>query len=133
MTEGSCRDASPALFGRFDCILIFGVLHHLGSAEAVAAALANAYSLLKDGGVLCCVEPRPSLIRRGAMAILPRLPVPERLGYLSTAAELMRLESANLRRWFGIQPGLLKAAESAGFKRVFHHEDWRCAFLKLRK
>ncbi|MBI5882433.1 MAG: class I SAM-dependent methyltransferase [Elusimicrobia bacterium] len=133
MREGSCLDPGWAPPGSFDCVLIFGVLHHLGSRGEVETALRGAFSLLRKGGFLCCVEPRPSIIRRAAMAVLPLIPVPRFFGYASTAAELMRLEGEGLRRWFGIQPSLLKTAEAAGFKSVFIHDDWRCAFLKLRK
>ena len=62
-------DAEEVCFGNatFDAVLIFAGLHHLPRYEA---AIANAYRVLRPGGVFICLEPSSRAWYRKPMELL---------------------------------------------------------------
>ena len=62
-------DAEKVCFAndRFDAVLIFAGLHHLPHYEA---AIANAYRVLKPGGIFICLEPSSQAWYRKPMELL---------------------------------------------------------------
>jgi SAM-dependent methyltransferase len=95
---------------RLDAALVDSVLHHL---EPLGPALAELRRVIRPGGRLCLLEPRPALLRRLMDAAMDRVPFPPPLRARQvTYLEERETYHAWLRRW----PDLPREIERAGFQ-----------------
>lgn len=90
-----------------DAVLVDSVLHHL---DPLAPALDELRRVIRAGGRLCLLEPRPALLRRLLDAAMDRVPFPPPLRARQvTYLEERETYHAWLRRWPGL-PGELRRA-----------------------
>lgn len=96
--------------GALDAVLIDSVLHHL---LPLAPALAELRRVLRTGGRLCILEPRPTLLRRLLDGAMDRFPFPPPL----RARQLTYFEERDqYRAWLAYFPKLEGDLRAAGFE-----------------
>jgi len=95
--------------GALDAVLIDSVLHHL---VPLGPALAELQRVLRPGGRLCVLEPRPTLLRRILDTAMDHLPFPPPL----RARQLTYFEEHDqYHKWLRYFPRLEGDLQGAGF------------------
>jgi SAM-dependent methyltransferase len=98
--------------GALDAVLVDSVLHHLTPLDA---ALAELRRVLRPGGRLCVLEPRPSILRRIFEAAMDRVPFPPPL----RARQLTYFEEREVdQAWNRYFPRFQDDVRKAGFDIV---------------
>jgi ubiquinone/menaquinone biosynthesis C-methylase UbiE len=93
-----------------DAVLVDSVLHHL---ERLPPALGELGRVLRPGGRLCVLEPRPALLRTLVDAVMDRLPVPPPL----RARQVTYLEEReSYHAWLRRFPAVEGELATAGFR-----------------
>lgn len=104
--------ALPVAGGALDAVLADSVLHHL---TTVAPTLAEIRRVLRPGGRLCLLEPRPSAPRRLMDAAMDRVTFPPPL----RARQLTYLEERNTyHAWLRYVPRLAEDLRAASLEPV---------------
>ena len=114
-----------------DVVIVNQVFHHIDDFNGAADELAR---ILKPGGLLCFLEPSPTLLRRAMDVVTFQTPFPSFIGFVKIRYEVMKLEMAT-----GFYPNFLNHQTefhnviNRRFSPVWHRQSWFFQFGKYRK
>jgi len=104
----------------FDCILVDGVFHHLAYKKK---AIENIKRVLKRGGNLYFIEPRPHFLRH-LVDVLSNTGVSKYIPGLRGRAIYYITEAKEMNFWLNEVASFLGELEKAGFKRDYVRNDF---------
>jgi SAM-dependent methyltransferase len=114
-----------------DVVIINQVFHHIKDFNAAVDELTR---ILKPGGVLCFMEPSPTLLRRAMDVLTFRTPLPNLVGFVKTRYEVMHLEmETGLYPYFLNHQTKFLNAIKRGFSPVWHRQSWFFQFGMYKK
>jgi len=123
--------AKKAHQGRYDVVVITGVLHHLKDYGQVQRCLRNIHAVLKPGGTFYTLEPWKHLIR----SIMQYLVRDTFVGYIIFRKDkiLLKLEERELGQWLEMEKDVTAYAPTVGLHQIYGKKDLRYRYLIFQK
>jgi|SRR3989344_1898474 len=99
----------------FDVVLVDSVFHHITDYQA---SLSEISRVLKDGGVLCFLEPRNTFLRWLADTVAPTW-IGQNLPVIKTRSKAYMGEREVMTHWLSTYDQFFNLLKKAGFKKIF--------------
>lgn len=130
VTQGTLSE-TRLLNGCADAVIVNQVFHHVDDYDA---ALVELHRVIKPGGLLCILEPAPTLLRWGMDLLTFHTPLPKIMKPVRARYEVMKLEvETGLYPKFLRQQAEFHAALENKFERLWHRPSWFFQFGKYRR
>ncbi len=114
-----------------DVVIVSQVFHHIDKYDE---AMKEIVRILKPGGLLCFLEPSPTLVRRLMDMITFHTILPEWIGPINTRYEVMKLEmETGMYPYFLDNQVLFGKALEKYFVKIWHRHRLFFQFGKYRK
>jgi 2-polyprenyl-3-methyl-5-hydroxy-6-metoxy-1,4-benzoquinol methylase len=117
--------------GRYDVVVMVGVLHHLKNFGEMQRCLRNVHTLLKPGGSFYTLEPWKNIVR----SIMMKLIRDTFVGHVIMKNEkvLLKLEERELGQWLELEKDVTAYAPQAGLKVAYQSKDIRYRYIIFQK
>jgi ubiquinone/menaquinone biosynthesis C-methylase UbiE len=114
-----------------DVVIVSQVFHHIDKYDEAVAELSR---ILKPGGIMCFLEPSPTLLRRLMDVVTFYTILPKWIGPINTRYEVMKLEmETGMYPYFLDNQSLFREALKRYFVKIWHRQGLFFQFGKYRK
>ncbi len=117
--------------GRYDVVVMVGVLHHLKDFDEVKRCFKNVHKILKPGGHFYTLEPWKNVVRSIAMKLIRDTFVGNFI--LPKEIVLLKLEERELGQWLEMEKDVTAYAPQAGLKMHYQSKDIRYRYIIFEK
>jgi 2-polyprenyl-3-methyl-5-hydroxy-6-metoxy-1,4-benzoquinol methylase len=117
--------------GRYDVVVMVGVLHHLKDFDEVKRCFQNVHALLREGGSFYTLEPWKNFVRSIMQKLVRDTPVGDII--FKNDKVLLKLEEKELGQWLEMEKDVTAYAPQAGLRAAYSAKDIRYRYIIFEK